>query len=222
MQIASSASNTLGEAHVRRLGHWVRRARGGAVGFALLLASTGSRADDPAYMVKNINTGPDPQFGSDPEGFAEIDKAVLFVAADDTHGWHLWRTDWTAAGTRSVSYTAANPGIVFQGQYYFHGPDGLYRSDGTQEGTFRVVNVQALPITVVGKTLYLQDSSDFGGDDCDGTWRLWASDGTPQGTHVLAQFDNDYYDPEFATAGRKLFFIARGSAGDGLWTSDGT
>lgn len=99
-------------------------------------------------MVKDINPGtsdafPIPLFGADEPRFVELNGLVYFVAAHDVHGYELWSSDGTEAGTLLVGETV--PGLdsadigaltVAGGRLYFPGyslAEGreLWTSDGT-------------------------------------------------------------------------------------------
>jgi ELWxxDGT repeat protein len=123
-----------------------------------------------------------------------------------------------AAGTDSPR--GSNPGtLTAVGDTLFfsaNGPGGreLWKSDGTDEGTVRVKNINpgrhgSSPhyLTNVDGTLYFRA---FDGVN----WGIWISDGTAPGTRIVDYIDGD----EFTSFKGMLFF--RGSGG--LWRSDGT
>ena len=164
----------------------------------------------------------------------------LFFSADDgTHGFELWFSDGTAAGTHLVK--DINPGIdasghpnltAFDGKLYFVTDDGthgdeLWKSDGTASGTFMVDDIDpgsdsSSPnyLTVVGGTLFFSAN-----DGTTGT-ELWESDGTTAGTHIVKDINPGPQgsSPSALTAvGGELFFVANdGTHGYELWKSDGT
>ncbi|MEX0897910.1 MAG: ELWxxDGT repeat protein, partial [Steroidobacteraceae bacterium] len=68
---------------------------------AALLGSAGTSA--PA-LVKDINPGE----GLFPHALTRLGGTLFFVADDVAHGWELWKSDGTAAGTMLVK--DINPG----------------------------------------------------------------------------------------------------------------
>lgn len=148
-----------------------------------------------------------------------------FAADDGQHGVELWVTDGTPGGTWMLkdltagmdgSYPAISAGFVlptggffvFKDRLYF-GAGGpmldaqvLWASDGTAEGTRRVVDlptadgrVPKLPAAycAIGDTLYF---SALTRGDAPFTRQLWRTDGTPEGTRPVTAFDfGEYWNP---------------------------
>lgn len=109
---------------------------------------------------------------------AELNNKLIFVAQDDVHGFELWESDGTAAGTRLIK--DINPGIdngfeptlsegdltlgllhienTYNGILYFAGNDGvngreLWQTDGTTAGTHMVEQVGVYPDSAAGSKL---------------------------------------------------------------------
>jgi ELWxxDGT repeat protein len=148
---------------------------------------------------------------------------VVFTAEDGRHGYEVWSSDGTRAGT--VRLTDIHPGeghgvplegelVAHDGSAYFIGtsssasPGSLWKTDGTLEGTrpVRSSGFTRTPslLTSVGATLYFQVGTS-----------LWKTDGTDAGTlrvgepgHVL----------QLANVHGTLMFLD----GRGVWKSDGT
>lgn len=132
--------------------------------FALSLlaaASSSSRADGPARLIKDINQVPAWDRGSNPGAFARLGSLVLFRAQTNGTGFELWRTDGTADGTRLVKdlrpgpysgldwpgavgvpagFVEANGVLLFPADDGVHGLE-LWRTDGTTDGTFMLADI---------------------------------------------------------------------------------
>lgn len=96
---------------------------------------------------------------------------------------------------------------------------GLWKTDGTAQGTTLVLDIQLLPTTLqrVGDRLYFAVSDD------DVTLSLWQSDGTAAGTLPLKRDLSLSYGTEFAIIGNTFYFVAYDIVhGVELWQSDGT
>jgi len=116
-----------------------------ALALALALSGSATAADGPAYLVKNIRTGPDPLANSNPNGFVSVGDRVFFRARVDAGAGEigdLWVTDRTAAGTRLVAKSTL-PFTVLGDRVYYRAANGagqtdLWVSDGTVQGTVLV------------------------------------------------------------------------------------
>jgi len=210
----------------------------GSVGYELW-KSDGTEAG--TVLVKDINAAPG---NSAPFDLVEMQHTLFFFANDGLHGIELWRSDGSEAGTALVR--DINPGaasafrecsttiphlcpplpVVLNNNLYFTADDGsglaeLWRSDGTETGTVRVIAFEAgqsdpTSITVVGDELFFS-VMDYG--DLASTSTLWRSHGTSEGTNPVLEIPDAPGGISAATAlaGGLLF-----SAGNRLWWSDGT
>lgn len=215
----------------------------GGAAIAVLLATAG-RAQDPAFLVKDINTAPDAYASSEPRDAVVAAGSVYFTAYDREHGRELWKTTGTPDST--VLVKDINPGhadgvksplVVVGGTVFFAADDGshkapwypgaLWKSDGTAEGTVPVADMFPDALTNVNGTLFFSAPSGVG-DTQTGTVNagIWKSDGTAAGTVLVKDFPVDVEDfgcywkeigPSLAAGAQRLFFIS-----EGLWTSDGT
>jgi ELWxxDGT repeat protein len=177
-----------------------------------------------------------------------LNDLVVFIADDGVHGQELWRSDGTPEGTfllkdivpgsegsqtaqigssRVVENTlfflasegSANPGV------------GLWKTDGTSEGTVRLKRFEPVPgvgvrppgfLTNAGSTLYFVFA-----DAILSPPDLWKTDGTEAGTTIVKPRTIDTYQGvaamESAAIGDTLYFVAHDAiAGTELYRTDGT
>ena len=112
-------------------------------------------------LIKDINPDWDYGYSADDRwpvssfmaGMTNVNGTLFFSADDGKHGWELWKSDGTAAGTMMV--TDINPGgggcspqslVNVNGELYFSANDGthgyeLWITDGTAAGTTLVKNI---------------------------------------------------------------------------------
>lgn len=195
-------------------------------------------------MVNDLRPG---EFGSNPSNFAVLNNKLYFNALDGfdydsgEHGFELWSTDGTSAGTALVKDIYPGGGSypsnlkAFGNKIYFNADDGtngteLWASDGTNEGTYMVKNINtggngsslaADFIDFKGKLLFSAFSSDSGRE-------MWTTDGTVAGTKIL----KDVYTgteggviPQFKYLmyKDKLYLTLRDEEhGAEIWVTDGT
>jgi len=149
-------------------------------------------------LVKDINIG---NGNSNPANFIRLGNSTCFIANDELHGYELWITDGTEAGTTRVK--DINPGVG-DGCFY-HG------------SVFRKIS----QLQVLGKNVYF-----FANDGVHG-FELWCSDGTDLGTHLVKDImpgaGSSSTDLSITRAGSYLYFAASDALhGIELWRSDGT
>ena len=183
---------------------------------------------------------------SDHGAFAELDGPVHFVMACGSAGPVLWRTDGTGAGTVAVgplpggagtagsspvSLTAAGRTVVFavdEDVPYQH--FRLWRSDGTESGTFSLATTLVSGSTVPGLPEFGVLGATFFFSGGDGTFgqEPWRTDGTPDGTRLIKDIapGGASSAPLFlgASHGAMLFSAWNGDYGQNhqLWRTDGT
>ena len=172
-----------------------------------------------------------------------------FFAADTSSGEHgneLWKTDGTVAGTALVKdiwpgeangnplrsspqlLTMVDDIVYFTALDGIHGRE-LWRSDGTEAGTYMVKDVVPgdnssssflLNLTAVGDDLFFRNAGGPEGHE------LWISDGTEAGTQLVKDIwpGSGHGRPtELVAVGDTLYFQAETpDAGNELWMSDGT
>lgn len=151
-------------------------------------------------LVKDIHRG---NTGSCPSRLTASGGRLFFVAEDGVHGFQLWKSDGTRAGTGLVKGTSSNDSYYpagltnVAGRLFFvtsdraHGPE-LWVSDGTSAGTRLVKDIEPggrngsldfrddtpPSLAAVGHTLFFTPKAPAHGEE------LWRSDGTSAGTRL--------------------------------------
>lgn len=152
----------------------------------------------------------------------------LFLADAHNGGFKWWISDGTTGGTRILKDLPLTPGLHFQpgqvpenviidGILYLvidtqaHGQE-LWRTDGSEEGTFMVADIFPGPedgnpagLQVHGNRLYFAATAPVHGRE------LWSSDGTGEGTFMVAEVmpgDRSSNPAMLCVAGKQLFFAA--------------
>ncbi|HLX60182.1 MAG TPA: putative Ig domain-containing protein [Planctomycetota bacterium] len=181
----------------------------------------------PCYLVKRTNPT---QVNSDsiPGGmgateFAYIGNTGYFHADDGVHGIQLFKTDGTPAGTSMVHYFEDQPlgfveltpvGSTLYFIEYLGGPGSLWKTDGTDAGTVRLLANSPLSQLCAlgnGKLLFNNDV-------------LYVSDGTPAGTQPVVPSNTHYIGGGGIVNLNGIgYFVGYDSTnGYQLWHSDGS
>jgi len=181
--------------------------------------------------ILDINPG---AYGSNPRELIDVDGTLFFwVSFGDTFA--LMKSDGTASGTvqlKNFGYDASRVGgstavgnrLFVVVDDLFNGP-GLWVSDGTQDGTRRLVDIRdfnALSLASVGGKLLFADEDLAHGPE------LWVSDGTISGTRMLKDINLGPAGAEVDSIrqvrddGWALFAATDGQSGVELWQTDGT
>lgn len=160
-----------------------------------LWVSDGTAAGTTVLAVPGLNlTG---SFTGDPAGLTPFGARVAFTAADASGAFSIWITDGTVAGTVHLPgvfgpSSGARMTALPDGRLAFiasdaGGTSGVWLTDGTAANTARLVvpgasaaGLQPMSVMALGGQLV------FDGVAASGTRVLFASDGTPAGTSVLA------------------------------------
>jgi ELWxxDGT repeat protein len=202
-----------------------------------LWESNGSAAG--TFMVKDIYPGgSNGGYSSLPEFLTNVNGTLFFQANDGTHGYELWESNGSAAGTFLVKDidpgpSSSSPGSLtnVNGTLFFGADDGthgeeLWQSNGSAAGTFLVADINPgsgtsnlSDLTNVSGTLFFQAN--------DGThgYELWESNGSAAGTFLVKDINPGAasgYAAEPANVNGTLFFQAfDGTHGTELWRSNG-
>ena len=161
-----------------------------------------------AEIGSNLGYNPEgvtPFYGSSPDNFYEFNHKLYFSADDRINGKELWVTDGTTEGTSLVADIC--PGKDEPPKYNRDGkkPCSSFPKD----------------LTTAGNKLY------FTADDGQTGRELWVSDGTTEGTNLVADLDRksdrDSSPSNLTEFNDKLYFTANnGQKGRELWVTDGT
>jgi ELWxxDGT repeat protein len=196
------------------------------------------------HVVRDILPGPTGSIDARVTG-AVLDREYYFSGSDGIHGLEPWATDGTAADTRMVADLCTDPAegnptlsswpdhfLPDTGRLFFtargnDGNAGWYRYD-TASGARLLADLMSPfdqitigPGAVSGGKAFLFTQT-YGAPQ----WDLWRSDGTPEGTAVIASFPIAYQTwwqpgPLFPFDER-IWFQAASDSGAQLWVSDGT
>jgi len=181
------------------------------------------------FMVKDTVPGPNPPTAPTPgTGPAPprtaVTKNVLFFP---NYG-DLWRTDGTAEGT--VTVTDHFPWLLTGSRdfVFFASGDGLWRSDGTQAGTLFLKPLSfALTIRFDNRLSDMRGTDSgvyFDASTSDAGVEPWFSDGTPEGTHRIADVNpgtpSSYPQSAVWFGGRLYFFANDAQNGWQLWRAN--
>ena len=182
-----------------------------------------------------------------PSSFTSVGSTTFFKAKNHL-GYELWKTDGTPEGTVMVldihystsgyqvnSNSDITEMISFNNLLYFaandaiHGKE-LWRSDGTQSGTYIVKDIHTGSGSSNPSSLYVHNGVlYFSATNGSGGHKLWKSDGTESGTVIVG--GEGYKPSNFSSLGGLLIYsayrsnpdvAASGTANKELFKSDGT
>jgi ELWxxDGT repeat protein len=184
---------------------------------------------------------------SAPEDFTLLGDAALFEADDGDSGRELWRTDGTADGTWRIKdivpgrESSSLSGMRTVGEFtYFvarstagvsDGPGRLWRTDGTEAGTFPLGDTRAIAGGGSGggcatwSTFFNGRAWFFGVSEIPQGTELWSTDGTVNGTRrefLLPEATRFASHCELHATANGLIFIHDEVPNAQLWRSDGT
>ncbi len=164
-----------------------------------------------------------PSLPSAPRQPVAVGGRLFFIGFEADHGFELWTSDGSPAGTRIVRDLTPGRRRTFFEQFFpgrralyftLSTPSGreLWRSDGSEAGTSRLSTVDGTFATpaaeVEGSLLFFQAGT------------LWRARGTGSPQRLAPRLDP--CGPSVLAAGRFEFFADDGARGCRLWRSDGT
>ncbi len=198
-----------------------------------------------AQNFMDINPGgyPIDAFRSGSNELLATDDYLYFFADDGVHGFELWKSDGTIAGTQLIK--DINPGaadgfdpilsdiegflfevgstIVFMADDGEHGME-LWTTDGTEAGTAMLIDIYSGESNGIGlSTSYgahvMNDILFFQGRNEEFGTELWRTDGTAEGTYMVKNIrylSADSRPNSFLEFNNLLFFT-----GDEGWIQGG-
>ncbi|MFZ1807386.1 MAG: ELWxxDGT repeat protein [Cyclobacteriaceae bacterium] len=206
-------------------------ALGGEVIFTATGTGTGTEVwisdgtEGGTHILKDIV---DANKGSVSGYYKKVGSNVFFTADDGISGNELWITDGTEVGTTMVkdlnsgsSDSYFNYLTDLNGLLIFQANNGLWRSDGTEAGTYQIMSGNgSYEMVTVGSNVYLNWYDPTNG------FQLWKSDGTVPGTILVKDIDpsgtNSTAQGMTNVNGTLFFHVNDGVHGSELWKSDGT
>ena len=160
---------------------------------------------------------------------ATLGGYLYYIGSDGEHGNELWRTNGTPAGTSMVADVSPGPASTFingifsaGGRIYFSdGESVTWVSGGTavstrllvRAGTYAAADAPA----ITNGALLSMRTNDEGAE-------LWSTNGTPAGTHLLADIKpgaEGSYPSNFERIGDYQYFIATIDTCDCIYRSNG-
>lgn len=168
--------------------------------------------DGGTVMVKDIH--PNLSLNtSKPENLTNVGGILYFTALS---GAELWKSDGTPEGTEMIINNNPQELINVDGTLFYSRANQLWKSDGNQEGTMQItetVDVDKL-LHALENVLYFSGQSTVNPSQSG----LWQSDGTFEGTYLIAPINPGNSSSQFENIGPVLYFQASETThGAELW-----
>jgi hypothetical protein len=163
--------------------------------FIFLLTAPIISSGQTHSLLKNIGSGDQDGIPSVNEATVWNDKAYFISESPDGFTEQIWKTIGTTSGTTQVlttnygqiNYlTSIKNGLIFNSSK--SGNDGIYKSNGTEGGTSRLIEFPAMSVYFLEKlndSLVIFITDNIAGDSNI----IWSTNGTVGGTHELGTFD---------------------------------
>lgn len=160
-----------------------------------------------------------------------LDRLVIDVLPVD-NGGDLWVSDGTTAGTSKLRHFQGLGGcgyVDLGGRAWFLAYDGggreqIWSTDGTAAGTVRATDLSnaspSTPFAMLGSRFLF-----FASEGHNNEWRLWTTDGRPEGAQPITDCPGGCLTAAGASAalGDRVAFIgSRANEPPALWITDGT
>lgn len=198
----------------------------GRVGDCFLFSGRDHRGEEPwcsdgtPASVRLVADLEQTAAGSDPEGFADAGARAVFRARGEDGVRRIWASDGRPGVLGPVTGDPAATGVDLLGTGEFAlydrvtAPDLLWRTDGTESGTFPLG-----PFDRWASVIYRHRVYSFGW--LAGALGIWEIDGTPRGPQQVTPLSTVLGTLPFPKAAGDLFYFI-GIEDEELWRSDGT
>jgi ELWxxDGT repeat protein len=213
---------------------------------ASLLIAPGAWASTARLVEDIVSTTTDGTSDVLVTGLAAAGKRVVLTAREPSSGHELWASDGTTYGTAlirdlypgpdsptSLRLLGSNDRFAFFHVGDYPGPVptpqvGLWRTDGTEEGTLQLVSgLELEPPYFPREVSYVFQGSLLLVAGClpDEGCSVWRSDGAPGATArlpVVHEAEEPLEVRELTAVGDITFFVVTTSSSSSLWRTDGT
>lgn len=179
--------------------------------------------------------------GANPRAYTKAGNNIFLVANDGFRGYELWKLDESTQKLTLVmdiyegyhssltDYSIIH-GVIDDVVLFFARKDNdlawrLWRSDGTEEGTYQVADIkynlsaEHIKFTDFNGLLYFTGRESY-----DDIVSMWTTDGTVENTHKFGLYEGAYLEPsgEMIVSGNYLYFFAKYNGFLQLFRTDGT